>query len=232
MLKQFLVALKAKYPRYEKAPQHSKKLVFKDKYVQRLWEGFQLSYEYFPNGVPVTPGLSLVEHYMPVRHEVEIDQDAEPKSLNSRNLNVNELSTEIVNTTVAIIYRNSKKPNDNWVLGSAFINLWDAVQLLNDINKKGTINLAKWQYFKAEPKQYFLVPKSSDRKTHIWGQNDTLCRGWQNKAMNPKKYLLADNVALGETVICANCISHITSMNLKADLQFDSEHRLINITPK
>lgn len=236
LLNSFLVHLKERYPRFKKAEFVIKKMNFTDKFVQRLWEGYQLCYDNFfqeQSGIHAEP-QKTVEQNRPISHELALDQPVRKKNI--RFLEPNELSTALVNTTVCIIYRNSKDQHEKWIFDTAFINLLEAVELMNEMNIKRRIDLAKWEPYKQDQKQFFLIPNTSERiyerKAHIWANQDTVCRCWLNKAMNPKKYILAERVELGETVICTNCINKVPETNLKFDLKFDSEHRLIDISPK
>lgn len=238
LIKVFLISFGAKYKnqffKNGKEPEMSSPSTFKSKSIQRAWEGYQLCYDNFFKGETIA-----IKHQFPSKptnhptSELVLENDVEPVTNTVRKLNHNELSTVLINSTVSIIYQNKNRTDDQWIFKSSFMSLVDAVDLLNDMNLKGIISLDKWEpYMDSCQKQHFLVPNTGERKTHIWGGTDTLCRGWLNKAMKPSKYKLTVNMELNQNGICANCIAHITPTNLKANLKLGSGNRILEIIPK
>ncbi|MCP0917903.1 hypothetical protein MUB04_15305 [Acinetobacter indicus] len=241
LIKVFIISLKAKGKMYaKKEPEKSSPTTFKDKYVQRLWEGYQLCYDHFFQDQPVVtngniqaPRSQAKFSKLSRQKDFTLSDDRKSPGNGTRLLAPDELTTVLINSTVSIIYRNKKQSDDQWTFKSAFMNLMDAVELINEMYLKGSINLEKWERSNSYSiTQHFLIPIEGERKTHIWGDKDTLCRAWLNQSMNPKKYRLVAQVPLGKNAICSNCIAHINLNNLKANLRFDSENRLVEISPK
>lgn len=238
LIKVFIISLKAKGKMYSKKdPEFSSPTTFKDKAIQRLWEGYQLCYDHFFQEKPVVVNKHIQTSPPPMivpSTELALNQPTQPVKSGEkiRLINEGELFAVLINSTVSIVYTNKKKTTDQWVFKTAFLKLMDAVSLLNDIYAKRRINLEKWEPYQKPAEQMFLVPNSDKRRTHIWGGSDTLCRSWQNKSMRQKSYRLSNKVPLGKTLICANCISKIKPDNTQANLRFDTENRILEITPK